>query len=52
LGWQTLWSDDSDRLGLGDANQEASVFCTVCELDEREERPEVPLFDSLQAGER
>ena len=47
VDWKALWLDDEDSLGLGDANEEASVFCTVCELDEDGGRPHAPLFESI-----
>jgi hypothetical protein len=45
--WMTLWMDSNDSLGLGDANQEAFAYCTVCELEEDGGRPVAPLFESL-----
>jgi hypothetical protein len=48
VNWKALWLDDEDSLGLGDANEEASAYCTVCELEEDGSRPHAPLFESLQ----
>jgi hypothetical protein len=45
--WSTLWLDISDSLGLGAANQEISLYCTVCELEEDGGRPHAPLFESV-----
>jgi hypothetical protein len=45
--WSTLWLDISDSLGLGAANQEISLYCTVCEPEEDGGRPHAPLFESL-----
>lgn len=47
VGWKTLWQDDEDSLGLGDANEEGTAYCTVCELEEDGTRPHEPLFESL-----
>jgi hypothetical protein len=48
VDWKALWLDDEDSLELGDANEEASAYCTVCELEEDGSRPHAPLFESLQ----
>ena len=45
--WRILWMDDDDSLGLGDANEEARFYCTVCDLDEDDNRLVAPLFESL-----
>ena len=47
VAWKTLWLDEGDLLGLGDANQEASARCTVCGEDEDENTLNVPMFESL-----
>jgi len=47
VGWKRLWTDEGDLLGLGDANQEASLRCTVCGVDEEGNTLDVPMFESL-----
>ena len=45
VAWKTLWLDDS--MGSGEPNEEATEFCTVCELEEDGTRPHAPLFESI-----